>query len=82
MEIQLSNNRENPSLRYKNFMFNLKTKGKVSAAFVCTTSGCYASISLKVNKYTQEIQELYVINSLNENHRWTYVDTIHFIFSI
>ena len=44
MEIILSNNRENPSLRFKNFMFNMKTKGKMSAAFVCTTSGCYASI--------------------------------------
>ena len=44
MEIILSNNRENPSLRFKNFMFNMKTKGKMSAAFVCTTPGCYASI--------------------------------------
>jgi hypothetical protein len=61
MEIILSNNRENPSLRFKNFMFNMKTKGKMSAAFVCTTPGCYASLSLRVDKATIEIQEPYVI---------------------
>ncbi len=66
MEIILSNNRENPSLRFKNFMFNMKTKGKMSAAFVCTTPGCYASISLRVDKATIEIQEPYVISNINE----------------
>jgi len=69
MEIILSNNRENPSLRFKNFMFNMKTKGKMSAAFVCTTPGCYASISLRVDKATMEIQEPYVISNINENHK-------------
>ena len=34
-EIQLSNNRENPSLRWKNYQFNFKNKGKMSASFVC-----------------------------------------------
>ena len=55
MEIILSNNRDNPSLRFKNFMFNMKTKGKMSSHFVCITPGCYASISLRVDKATMEI---------------------------
>ena len=46
-EVQLSNNISNPYMRYKNFKFNLKTKGKMSASFVCANAGCFASVSLR-----------------------------------
>ena len=66
-EIQLSNNRENPSLRWKNYQFNFKNKGKMSASFVCSTPGCYVSISLRV--LNNEIKEPFEISHRNENHK-------------
>ena len=55
-EVQLSTNRDNPSVRYQNRHFLLKSKGKMSASFVCATSKCYASISLRVDRLTNEIE--------------------------
>ncbi|CAF0900794.1 unnamed protein product [Brachionus calyciflorus] len=66
-QIHLSTNRNNPSCRWKNYLFNLKTKGKMSAAFVCNTSGCYASVSLRVVNF--EIIEPFEITHQNENHK-------------
>ncbi|CAF0975229.1 unnamed protein product, partial [Brachionus calyciflorus] len=69
-QIHLSTNRNNLSCRWKNYLFNLKTKGKMSAAFVCNTSGCYASVSLRVVKF--EIIEPFEITYQNENHKVDY----------
>jgi hypothetical protein len=52
----LSENRSNPSVRYRNYHYTQKTAGKVSAMFRCSTVNCYASISLKVESATQKIQ--------------------------
>jgi hypothetical protein len=57
MEIILSNNRENPSLRFKNFMFNMKTKGKMSNFKQLKDLLNDGSINLKV--YIDRIVDLY-----------------------
>lgn len=49
-EIILYENREQNSLRYKNFNYLLKRGGKVASCFRCATSKCYATISLSVDK--------------------------------
>ena len=51
-EVKLSNNISNPYMRYKNYNFNLKTKGKMSASFVCVTAGCFASVSLRTIEHS------------------------------
>ena len=63
-EVILSNNRANPSLKYDSYHFLLKNKGKMSASFVCSTSRCYASISLSVNRDNNEIQVPYRFKNL------------------
>ena len=64
--IQLANNRENPSCRWNNYIFNLKSKSKMSASFVCSTPKCYASVSLRVQN--NEIKEPYEISYQNDIH--------------
>ena len=41
------NNQGGSDLRCQNYVFHQKTCGKKSSSFVCTSKGCYASISLK-----------------------------------
>jgi len=40
----LSENRSNPSVRYRNYYCTQKTAGKVSVMFRCSTVNCYASM--------------------------------------
>jgi hypothetical protein len=40
----LSENRSNPSVRYRNYYCTQKTAGKVSALFRCSSVNCYASM--------------------------------------
>ncbi len=44
-DLQLSNNH----LRYQNYEYRFKTQRKSAASFVCSATGCFASISLKVS---------------------------------
>ena len=64
----LSDNRTQPALRYNNLHFYLKTPGKVSALFRCSTAKCYASLSLKVDKNTQVIKEPLEVIQTNDKH--------------
>jgi len=64
----LSEKRSNPSVRYRNYYFTQKTAGKVSAMFRCSTVDCYASISLKVDRATQQIQRPIDVKNTNDNH--------------
>ncbi len=64
----LSEKRSKPDFRYRNYHSILKPVGKVSAMFKCSTSKCYASISLEVNKATQEIQKPLEVKNLNDSH--------------
>ena len=67
-EIQLSFNRENTSVRYMNYLYHNKTKGKMPASFLCATPKCYASISFKVNRETNDIKVPYEITHQNNKH--------------
>ena len=60
----LSENKSNPSVRYRNYYYTQKTAGKVSAMFRCSTINCYASISLKVDRATQQIQRPIEVKTL------------------
>jgi hypothetical protein len=62
-EVQLRNS----YLRYKSHEYRMKTQGKKAAAFVCTTVGCYASISLEV--VNGKTSEPYTITHRNEKHK-------------
>jgi hypothetical protein len=59
----IQNNTESNSIRYENCQFNLKSKGKKSAFFVCMSKVCYASVSLEVKDDT--IVELFHIMNTN-----------------
>ena len=50
------------------------------ASFVCSTSGCYASISLRV--LDNEIKEPYEISHLNENHKNNYIPRTDSYFDV
>ena len=56
-EVILSNNRNNPNLKYDSYHFLLKNKGKTSASFVCVTSRCYASISLSADRIFKHLKD-------------------------
>ena len=68
----LSDNRTQPALRYNNFHYYLKTPGKVSALFRCSTAKSYASVSLKVDKDTQVIKEPLEVIKTNDSHIETF----------
>lgn len=63
----LSEKRSKPDFRYRNYHSILKPVCKVSAMFKCSTSKCYASISLEVDKATQEIQKPLEVKNLNDS---------------
>jgi hypothetical protein len=68
-QVFLFSNRCRSSVRFNDYHFLEKTKGLRVCPFRCSTVGCYASISLKIDRATNEIQEPYLVSHLNENHK-------------
>jgi hypothetical protein len=67
--IQLfTNNQGGYSIRYENFQFNMKRKGKQAAYFKCITKDCQASLSLTVKD--DVIIEPYNITNSNSVHKY------------
>jgi hypothetical protein len=62
-DLQLSNNH----LRYQNYEYRFKTQGKLAASFVCSATGWFASISLKVSN--NQICQPFTITHQNPNHK-------------
>ncbi len=66
-QVYVYKNRMKSSVKFGNFHFQKKSKGKVACVFLCSTSRCNTSISLKIDKFSNET-EPYAISHLNENH--------------
>ena len=62
-DLQLSNNH----LRYQNYEYRFKTQRKLAAYFVCSATGCFASVSLKVSD--NQICKPLTITHQNLNHK-------------
>ncbi len=62
----MTDNRVECSVRYNNYHFWEKNRGKVACSFRCSSPKCYACISLKID--VNEIKEPYEITHLNEKH--------------
>jgi hypothetical protein len=62
-DLQLSNNH----LRYQNYEYRFKTQRKLAASFVCSATGCFSSISLKVSD--NHICQPLTITQQNPNHK-------------